>query len=149
MKLTSLLVLSALATPLQLVACTPQQIDEVAPAEGADQARGEGPTEELPTTQLLDVGGFLMHIHCLGEGSPVVVLDAGISETYRTWEAVLEEVGQDARVCGYDRAGYGESEVGPFPRTARRAASELAALLAAAGGNAGITSPYILLYSGE
>ena len=67
MKLTSLLMLSALATPLQLVACTPQQIDEVAPAERADQARGEGPTEELPTTQLLDVGGFRMHLHCLGD----------------------------------------------------------------------------------
>jgi len=28
--------------------------------------------------KLVDIGGYRLHIHCLGHGSPVVVLDSGI-----------------------------------------------------------------------
>lgn len=85
------------------------------------------PVEE----QLVDVGGHHLHVVMLGEGSPVVVLDTGIGETYRTWESIVQEIARATRVVVYDRAGYGESDAGPLPRSATRAASELASLLTA------------------
>ncbi|UCG50518.1 MAG: alpha/beta hydrolase [Candidatus Latescibacterota bacterium] len=78
--------------------------------------------------RLVDVGGYRLHLRCRGEGSPVVLLDTGIGETYRTWDNVVSELSGETRVCVYDRAGYGESERGPFPRTARRVAGEMVSL---------------------
>jgi hypothetical protein len=31
-----------------------------------------------PPGQLVDIGGHRLHLHCVGEGSPTVVLDAGL-----------------------------------------------------------------------
>jgi pimeloyl-ACP methyl ester carboxylesterase len=82
--------------------------------------------------KLIDVGGHRLHLRYKGEGSPTVVLDTGIAETYRTWESVVEEIARDTRVYVYDRAGYGESEMGPFPRTAHQVVKELHILLKSA-----------------
>ncbi len=82
-----------------------------------------------PVDRFVDVGGHRLHSQSMGKGTPVVVFDTGITETYRTWENVLDAVSRDARVLVYDRAGYGDSEVGPFPRTAEQVASELRRLL--------------------
>jgi pimeloyl-ACP methyl ester carboxylesterase len=46
---------------------------------------------------------------------------------------VQPEVAKFARVCSYDRAGYGWSESGPKPRTSLQIAKELRALLDACG----------------
>ena len=45
------------------------------------------------------------------------------------------------RVCAYDRAGMGWSEMGPDPRDARQITGELHALL----DGAGIEGPYLLV----
>jgi len=34
-----------------------------------------------PPGQLIDVGGYKLHIHCLGAGNPTVILDAASSGT--------------------------------------------------------------------
>jgi pimeloyl-ACP methyl ester carboxylesterase len=57
------------------------------------------------------------------------------------WIKVQPEVAKFARVCSYDRAGYGWSEPGPEPRTSLQIATELKALLDAAGEK----RPYILV----
>jgi pimeloyl-ACP methyl ester carboxylesterase len=54
---------------------------------------------------------------------------------------VQPEVATFARVCSYDRAGYGWSEVGPKPRTSLQIAKELRALLDASGEK----GPYVLV----
>jgi len=91
--------------------------------------------------KLIDVGGRKMHIHCTGEGSPVVVLDSGLGDTFVSWRKVQPEIAKFARVCSYDRAGLGYSEPSPEPRTSKVIARELRALLHAAA----IPPPYVLV----
>jgi pimeloyl-ACP methyl ester carboxylesterase len=91
--------------------------------------------------QLVDVGGYRLHIQCVGTGSPTVVLDAGLSGSSLDWNLVLPELGRTTRVCAYDRAGMGWSDPGPQPRTPRQIADELHTLLT----NAGVAGPYVLV----
>ena len=91
--------------------------------------------------QLVDIGGFRLHIQCVGTGSPTVVLDAGLSGSSLDWSLVQPELGRTTRVCAYDRAGMGWSDPGPQPRSPRQIADELHTLLT----NAGITGPYVLV----
>lgn len=86
-----------------------------------------------PPGQMVDVGGHRLHINCLGQGSPTVVLEAGISGWSSEWSAVQDEIAKTTRVCAYDRAGHGWSESGPQPRDARQVAKELHTLLDDAG----------------
>lgn len=90
---------------------------------------------------LVDVGGFRLQIDCSGSGRPAVVLDAGLGGSAHDWLAVKTGLADSARVCTYDRAGYGKSDPGPPPRTSSRIASELRSLLA----RAPIPGPYLLV----
>jgi pimeloyl-ACP methyl ester carboxylesterase len=94
-----------------------------------------------PPGQLVDVGGYRLHLHCVGQGSPTVVLDAGLGSFSLDWGAVQAQVGTSTRVCAYDRAGLGWSERGPSPRNPQQFASELHVLLT----NAGVEGPYVLV----
>ena len=63
---------------------------------------------------------------CSGHGGPTVVLDSGVGVPGVVgWAMVQPDVGKFARVCSYDRAGYGWSEAGPKPRTSMQIAKEL------------------------
>jgi len=82
-----------------------------------------------PPGQLIDVGGFRLHIHCSGEGSPSIVLDAALGGSSLSWSLVQTTLATLSRVCSYDRAGFGWSDAGPKPRSAGRIADELRTLL--------------------
>ncbi|HME34511.1 MAG TPA: alpha/beta hydrolase [Candidatus Sulfotelmatobacter sp.] len=88
-----------------------------------------------------DVGGFKMHIDCTGDGSPTVILDSGLGDTYVSWRKVQPQIAKFTRVCSYDRAGLGYSEPSSQPRTSKVIAGELHTLLQAAG----IAPPYVLV----
>jgi pimeloyl-ACP methyl ester carboxylesterase len=93
-----------------------------------------GAPHQPPGRLVDDVGdGINMHIYCTGEGSPTIVLDAGLGAGSMSWAGVQEQVSNHTRVCSYDRAGMGWSEPGPKPRTYMKIADELHALLQAAG----------------
>src|SRR5215216_5553459 len=94
-----------------------------------------------PSGQKVGVGGYSLHINCVGQGSPTVVLDAGSGGFSAHWVRVQREVSDTTRVCAYDRAGMGWSEMGPDPRDAQQITSELHTLL----GKAGIEGPYVLV----
>ena len=96
-----------------------------------------------PPGQMVDVGGFRMHIHCQGDpaAGPAVVMDAGNGEPAMAWAAVLPEVAQFARACAFDRAGLGWSESSPNPRTLANYIEEQRTLLA----RAGVEPPYVLV----
>jgi pimeloyl-ACP methyl ester carboxylesterase len=87
-----------------------------------------------PPGQLVDIGGHQLHLLCVGQGTPTVVLEAAHGGTVAHWVRVQQAVADAAQatVCAYDRAGAGWSDPGPDPRDARHLAAELAALLAAA-----------------
>jgi pimeloyl-ACP methyl ester carboxylesterase len=94
-----------------------------------------------PPGELLDVGGYQLHLYCVGQGAPTVVLDALFPGTVSNWAWIQPEVAESTRVCAYDRAGLGWSDRGPNPRDARQHAGELHTLLA----RAGIPGPYVLV----
>lgn len=94
-----------------------------------------------PPGQMVDVGGYRLHIHCTGSGSPTVVIESGWGDSSAGWGWVQPEVARTTRVCTYDRAGMGWSEASPQPRVAREFAKELHTLLA----NANEPGPYVLV----
>lgn len=96
----------------------------------------------LPPGQLTNVGAYMLHIHCEGSGSPTVLLEGGLGGTSLDWSLVQPGLADATRVCSYDRAGLGWSEMNPSnaPRTSRQIASELHSLLRYTG----IEGPYIL-----
>ena len=94
-----------------------------------------------PPGQMVDVGGYRLHINCTGEGSPTVVIESGWGDFSAAWGWVQPEVAKTTRVCTYDRAGMGWSEASPQPRTARQFAKELHTLLEKANE----PGPYVLV----
>lgn len=95
-----------------------------------------------PPGRLIDIGGRRLHLHCTGEGKgPTVVLETGRFNTSGIWALVQDEIVPFARVCTYDRAGYGWSDPDPEPRTGERVAADLHRLLQAAE----IPGPYLLV----
>ena len=94
-----------------------------------------------PPGQLIDVGGFRLHLHCLGEGRPTVVLDAALGGSSVSWSWVQPEIARTTRVCAYDRGGFGWSDAAPMPRTASRMAAELRSLLE----RADVPPPFVLV----
>ncbi len=91
--------------------------------------------------RLVSVGRFRLNVYCTGQGSPTVVLEAGLADSLDSWRRVQPEIARFARVCSYDRAGYGYSDPGPMPRTSDRIASELHTGLRSAGEK----PPYLLV----
>jgi pimeloyl-ACP methyl ester carboxylesterase len=95
-----------------------------------------------PPGQMVDVGGYQLHIDCTGNGSPTVVIEAALGDWSASWSSwVQPEVAKTTRVCTYDRAGMGYSEAGPLPRTAEQFTKELHTLLQ----RANIQGPYVLV----
>ncbi len=93
-----------------------------------------------PPGKMVDVNGRLMHINCIGEGSPTVVLEAASPGMSAGWVRVQQQLAKTTRVCAYDRGGMAWSESGPKPRDAEQISNELRTLL----DNAGIKGPYVL-----
>ena len=94
-----------------------------------------------PPGEIYSVHGRKMHLYCTGNGSPTIVLDAGLGNDALIWGGVQPELAKTTRVCSYDRAGTGWSESGPAPRDADKIASELHDLLL----EARITGPIVLM----
>jgi pimeloyl-ACP methyl ester carboxylesterase len=97
-----------------------------------------------PPGQLVDIGGYKLHITCRGTspaGAATVVAESGLGGTSLDWSLVQPDIATTTRMCAYDRAGFGWSESGPAPRTSQQIVTELHTLL----HNAGIPGPYILV----
>ncbi|MDT8310632.1 MAG: alpha/beta hydrolase [Methylophaga sp.] len=88
-----------------------------------------------------DIGGYQVHIHCVGKGSPTVIVDVGLGDDSTDWLPVQAGVSANSRICVFDRPGYGWSDFGPQPRNSMRIAYELEMLLA----RAEIKPPYIMV----
>jgi pimeloyl-ACP methyl ester carboxylesterase len=100
-----------------------------------------------PPGQLVDVGGYRLHLYCIGEntgGRPTVVFETGlggVGSISSTWAVVQPEVAKTTRACAYDRAGLGWSDPSPKPRDARQIVVELHTLLQ----NSHTPGPYVLV----
>jgi pimeloyl-ACP methyl ester carboxylesterase len=94
-----------------------------------------------PPGEMVSVGTHSLHINCVGQGSPTVILEAANLGMSAHWVRVQQQLAQTTRVCAYDRAGLGWSERGPEPRDARQVSSELHTLLEGASTE----GPYVLV----
>lgn len=54
--------------------------------------------------------GRQLNLVCHGQGSPTVLLEAGMAGWSTDWAWVQGRLAQHSRVCAYDRAGYGASD---------------------------------------
>jgi pimeloyl-ACP methyl ester carboxylesterase len=108
------------------------------PTSGADEAvpwsayAGPQKLVRLPD-------GRRMNLICMGEGSPVVVLENGLGAS--AWAFVQYKIARMTRACSYDRAGMGFSDAGPAPRDAAAVVADLHAMLSAAD----MHGPYVLV----
>jgi len=91
--------------------------------------------------QLYDVNGYSMHLYCTGQGTPAIVLSAGLGDDFTTWAKVQPELSKVTRVCSYDRAGFGWSQSRPGGQDANAIAVQLHQLVSAAG----VQRPFVLM----
>ncbi len=94
-----------------------------------------------PPGQRIKLNGHRLHLHVMGQGPVTVIFEAGATGCSLDWSLVQREVAQFARVCTYDRAGYGWSDPGPRPRTSAQIVAELRTLL----HRASVPGPYVLV----
>ncbi|KAJ3031247.1 UNVERIFIED_CONTAM: hypothetical protein HDU68_005586 [Siphonaria sp. JEL0065] len=104
-------------------------------------------TTRLPPSNRVEIKAadsvYHMHLNCTGfpknKQSPTIVLETGLAvPEIASWSSLDLPT---LRVCRYDRAGYGRSDSGPFPLTAKRAADVLYQLLK----NANEQGPFVLV----
>jgi pimeloyl-ACP methyl ester carboxylesterase len=85
--------------------------------------------------QMVDVGGYEMHILAEGEnrGNPTVIWIPGAHDQGYMLHHLHTAIAGETRSIIYDRAATGWSDIGPYPRTVERECEELRALLDGAG----------------
>jgi len=94
-----------------------------------------------PQTNVKLPDGRRFNLVCMGDGSPVAILDGSLSQWSFEWRSIQPALAKITRTCAVDRAGFGFSDTGPFPRDAAAEVSDLTNALTAAKINA----PYVLV----
>jgi pimeloyl-ACP methyl ester carboxylesterase len=91
-----------------------------AAARGAAPPQAEIPEQVDPylTPQRLVriAGGRTINLVCLGQGSPTVVLTAGLGGWSQVWNRIQSPLSRRTRVCAWDPAGLGFSSPSPEPQ---------------------------------
>ena len=78
----------------------------------------------------IDLGdGYELHYFCRGDGPHTIVIDAGLSGGSYDFEAIQNALADVAKVCVFDRGGYGWSDHIPGPRTSTQIVEEMHKLL--------------------
>jgi len=110
---------------------------------GANAANAQQQADDFPPPgEIYLVDGQQMHLYCMGEGSPTVILEAGVGGFSLNWRRVQQPLAASHRVCSYDRLGYGWSD--PLPDGEfdfAEAVADLHALLTVAE----VPPPYVLV----
>lgn len=91
--------------------------------------------------QMVDVGGYDLHLVKSGSGSQTIVFEAGSGETSLSWRDIPDKLAQYATVVTYDRAGYAWSEKATHERTGDQIVHELYSALK----QENIPGPYLMV----
>ncbi len=83
--------------------------------------------------------GRVIHMVCMGQGSPVVILSAGAGDWGVVWSKVQPAVAEKTRVCTWDRAGFGLSQMPSKAQTVDTTTTDLEGALKAGH----IDGPYV------
>ena len=100
-----------------------------------------GSSESVLKLQKVDVGGHGLQFLVGGQGSPTVIFEGGFGTGIASWSTVQRDVAAFAQTVSYDRAGIGQSDPGPKPRSAKQIAAELHTALE----KAGVKPPYVMV----
>ena len=98
-------------------------------------AQPDSPLEDITTEMVTSTDGTSLGVHCLGSGSPVVIVHGSIS-TAESWLQVASHLAVDHRVFVLDRRGRGLSGDAP-EYTLGTEAADIAAVLALAAESTG------------
>jgi pimeloyl-ACP methyl ester carboxylesterase len=102
---------------------------------------GQNEAQGVLKLQKVDVDGHSLSLLIGGQGSPAVVFESGFGTGIASWSTVQKDVAAFAQTVSYDRAGLGQSELGPGPRSAKQIAIELHAALQ----KSGVKPPYVMV----
>lgn len=90
---------------------------------------------------LVEAGGYRLHFHKQGSGSPTILLEAGSGETSLSWRDIPEQLAESATIVSYDRAGYAWSQRADTERSGANIVQELHTALEAEG----MKGPYLVV----
>lgn len=130
---TNAIRLVMLGTLLLPVSVQAQTAEPPAPDPAYD-GYGDGQMAVLPD-------GRLIHLVCMGQGAPTVILTAGMGDWSATWIKVQRPVAEHTRVCAWDRAGFGLSDASAKAQTSMTTTADLEAALTSAR----IEGPYVMV----
>jgi pimeloyl-ACP methyl ester carboxylesterase len=82
-----------------------------------------------------------IHFVCMGEGSPTVILTAGLGGWAVVWSQVQPAIAQTTRVCAWDRPGFGLSDASSVSQTVAATTADLEEALASGGPK----GPYVIV----
>jgi pimeloyl-ACP methyl ester carboxylesterase len=91
--------------------------------------------------QKVAVAGHGLQLLVGGQGSPAVIFEGGFGTGIASWSTVQRDVAAFAQTVSYDRAGIGQSDLGPKPRSAKQIATELHTALE----KSGVKPPYVMV----
>jgi pimeloyl-ACP methyl ester carboxylesterase len=86
--------------------------------------------------------GESVYYACYGEGSPVIVIEAGDSASQEYGRVFLEPLAERTTTCVYDRLGHGRSDA---PLASARSLDDTGAVLAGLLDGTGRPAPYVLI----
>jgi len=100
----------------------------------------------LPGVTMIDLDGRAVRVQAIGlqsrrPGQPVVVFEAGASNSLEIWGDILPKVASMGPVVAYDRAGLGRSEWDDTTPTPKHVADRLRRMLRQIGAD----PPYVLV----
>jgi|SRR5215216_1391011 len=98
-------------------------------------------SESVLKLQKVNVGGHGLQLLVGGQGSPAVIFEGGFGTGIASWSRVQKDVAAFTQTVSYDRAGLGQSDPGPRPRSAKQIATELHAALQ----KSGVKPPYVMV----
>ncbi|WP_305821268.1 alpha/beta fold hydrolase [Massilia brevitalea] len=106
-------------------------------------AQAQAPTPAALASEQVAVGAkpYAMQMASLGSGRYTVIFESGFGTDLRAWRKVAPEVAKSARAVAYSRAGHGQSEARPEPRTIEQSTIELEQLIASAK----LAPPFVLV----
>ena len=117
----------------------------LAGAQGTASSREVSPEEIAPylkPQRLVRIaGGRTINLVCLGQGSPTVVLTAGVGGWSQVWYLIQRPLSRKNRVCAWDPAGLGFSSPSPEPQDAIYETEDLEEALKGAHLN----GPYVMV----
>lgn len=99
-----------------------------------------------PPGEMVDVGGYKLHINCVAprgfaDELPTVVFEAGAGVSSPTNYLIQKGISEKTRICLYDRSGIGWSEESNLPRDSKNVTTALHTLL----GKVGIRKPFVFV----